>query len=147
VAQSSGLLGAVALRPASLALLIVCAVGCGVEAPAPAPAPPPSTSPAWSHAESKPWQVVSGSERPKFLAAMSAIDSRLAKDEERTLRRGVNVCYQIYDKKSAADVRAFTQREFETGPAKVSAKKARKIVSAAKKWICSCHALYLRWQA
>jgi hypothetical protein len=143
MARSSGL----ALRFASLALIGIGAVGCGVEASAPASPPPPSTSPAWSHTESKPWQVVPGNERTKFLAAMSAIDPRLAKDEERALRRAVNVCYQIYDKKSAADVRAFTQREFETGPAKVSGKKARKIVGAAKKWICSCHALYLRWQA
>ena len=102
MAQFSGLLSAVALRPATLALIVLC--------------------------------------------AMTTIDSRLAKDEERTLRRAVNVCYQIYDKKSAADLRAFTQREFETGPAKVSAKKARKIVTATKKWICSRHALYLRWQ-
>jgi hypothetical protein len=140
MARSSGL----ALRPASLALVVVCAAGCGVEASV--SAPQPSRNPAWSHVESKPWRVVSAADRFKFLAAITAIDPRLGKGEERTLRRAVNVCYQVYDKKSSADVRAFTQREFETGPAKVSAKKAREIMAAAKKWICSCHDLYLRWQ-
>ena len=82
--------------------LLQFTAGCAVNAAAPQASPTPE--PARSFTESKPWQIVSLVDRTKFLAAMTAIDAALTKDEERTLRRVVHICYQIYDKQPAAEV-------------------------------------------
>jgi hypothetical protein len=144
VALSSGPLGAVALRLVSPVLIVVFAAACGTAMPATAR---PSAQPSTPAAVSRPWSVVPEPDRAKYLAALAAIDSRLAAAEERALRRAVNVCYRAYEKKSDAAVRAYAEREYSSGPVEVSPRQARKIVAAVKKWICACRGLHTRWQA
>jgi hypothetical protein len=142
VAYSSGPLGAAALRLVSPVLIVAFAAACGAGMPVTAR---PATQPSTPAAVSRPWSVVPEPDRAQYLAALAAVDPRLAKAEERALSRAVNVCNRVYEKKPAAVVRAYAQHEYSSGP-RVSGQQARKIVAAVKKWMCSCDDLYRHWQ-
>jgi hypothetical protein len=132
-----------ALRLITPVVILVPAAACGGDVTLearPATTRPPSAPPNNS------WMAVAVADRTKFLAAMDAIDRRLTGDDQRALSAAATICFQVYEDKPIAALRVVVQAEYASGGVRVSPGQAGKILVAVKKWICSSHPLYLRWQ-
>ncbi|MEV4000984.1 hypothetical protein [Actinomadura sp. NPDC049753] len=93
------------------------------------------------------WQHVPTAQRRAFVAYLHQLDPGLTPTspgaKARPLRRAVSVCWDIYGGKPAATVLKNTAYRYNGGQASVPDRsaKARRILAAARRWICSAKEL------
>ncbi|MFD0535329.1 hypothetical protein ACFQY7_17830 [Actinomadura luteofluorescens] len=102
----------------------------------PAAKPSPSSS-------RETWEYLPAEQRKAFLAYLHQLDPGLTPESTgarpRPLRRAVSVCWDIYDGKPVATVLHNSTYRYNGGMASVpeGSEKARKILAAVKRWVCS----------
>lgn len=109
----------------------------GGEMPAAASATPsPTTS-------RETWEYIPADRQEAFTAYLRRLDPGLTPTSEgakpRPLRRAVNTCWDIYAGKPEATVLRNNTMRYDGGQATVpeGSEKARKILTAVKRWVCS----------
>jgi hypothetical protein len=90
--------------------------GCGSEPPAPAPAPTATTA------------AVDAA----YVEALAAIDRELVDNEKAAVNNGHNICLDIKQGKTLAELQKNTAARFEVGTA-----EAKKIVAVTRSTLCS----------
>ncbi|WP_242908661.1 hypothetical protein [Actinomadura terrae] len=134
-----------------LILLVLGGIGSalsnGDDDPAAASTPQSSATARASSTPREAWEVIPTRRRAAFLSYLRRLDPGLtptsAGAKARPLRRAVDVCYDVYAGKPLPTVLANTARRFDGGQASVpqGSAKARRILAAAKRWICSSREL------
>ncbi|TYK47145.1 hypothetical protein [Actinomadura decatromicini] len=142
----------VALAVVALAVIagLAAAMAPDDEKPAAAATPPAKAT---STPSMETWEYVPAARRTAFVAYLRRLDPGLTPTSTgarpRPLRRAVSVCWDIYDGKSAATVLRNTALRYNGGQASVpeGSEKARRILAAAKRWICSSPELRAQYDA
>lgn len=121
-------------RQAALSLILIslALAGCG-GGDAAAPASPSPTS---SSARPESWERIPEAQREEYIGALERIEPGLVVNEERALRRGVTTCDNLKEGLTENAVAERARQRFTGGNATVDAGQARRIVAAAKRWVC-----------
>lgn len=141
-ARNQGRVAAAAAAGTLIVLIaVVAALTSGQDKPSKAKASPTATPSPTRNMEA--WEHVPAAQQRAFVAYLHKLDPGLtpqsAGAKPRPLRRAVSVCWDIYDGKPAGTVLHNTAYRYNGGQASVpeGSAKARRILAAVKRWICS----------